>query len=1052
MNIRKIFLGLLLTVSLIFSANFVYVEASAADTLVIHYHRYDDNYSTWDMWLWPSDDEGADYSFNGSDSYGATATIVLSGTPLDGNDSIGIIIKDTGWAKDYEADRFISMLNPNGSSEVHVYFLQGEGFISYVATDQTGCDHLDPNPNLCAQEFSTGLLDVFFNSSLELTFISTDSVTASDITIYKEEIEVGFTGFTSGTTGTLDLNESVDITKNYTIDINFNGDIVTSIVRLNVDYDTSLFSQAYNYNGILGFEYSSSQTVFRLWAPVSNKVELNLYTTGHKVSSRADGVDSPYSVIEMEYLEKGVWEATVLGDLHGVYYTFNVTNSGTKVSDIQDPYGVTFGLNGQRAMVVDMDQTNPTDWDLDQGINGYTSANDAIIYELHVRDLTSQDAWGGPSEYQGLYMGFTVENTEYTNPNTSITVSTGLAHLIELGITHVHLLPTYDQDWNDEKDFQFNWGYNPQNFNSPEGGYSTNPYDGTVRINEYKQMVMAMHDNNINVINDVVYNHTGPGSYYSFNRIVPNYFYRLNDDGSYSNGTGVGNETASERYMVNKFIVDSVEFWANEYHIDGFRFDLMAVHDYYTMNDVADILETIDEDIFVYGEPWGGGTIALEWNLQAGKNNLTNMPLISAFNDQLRNALKGSPDGSDAGYITNSQNTYDVIKGIEGSINWGFGSTSTQSINYVTAHDNLTLYDKLKLANSASGYTQEIDYQARLANSIVMFSQGVPFLHAGVDFLRTKGGDHNSYDASDAVNQLNWVRKSIYNDSFEYYKGIIEIRKEYESFRMSTRSDIESNLSFINPAGFGMIGYHLTKNSENILVYHNGGANANEISLPSGAWMLIADQTEAGLTSLGTYATTYPIQEAETLVFVAGNNEDIIPSPTQKPEITNNISIIFEGATFRVNSTTTIAAYSIDNGEFIVLDSPSLFASITGLTVGIHQIRVKDSFGAISDPFSLTILQKVDVSCDDDPSQDKCDVDPPVCETGYILEGDTCVLIEEPDPIVCETGFELVDGECVLTYVQKTGCFSTINIGGSISVLVATLIGVIAFFFRRKII
>lgn len=1052
MKRRRLLMSVLFVLLITLGIGHTTVFAVEADSVIVHYHRYDNDYSDWSLWVWEGQSSGFDVAFTGSDTYGVTANIDVTDSYFDTATSIGVLIKDSAWNKDVEADRFINLSGADGNGDIHVYFLQGESFFSYVSSNQVGCNPESPDPYLCAQELQSGLLDVYFNSSLNVHFISTDIVTAADITITKDGVPVGFTGFVSGTSGTLVLSQTVALGSIYKIQVNYNGTIIERVIRVNMDYDSSGFAQAYHYDGMLGVEYSSTSTTFRLWAPVSSSVEVNLYTKGHTVLSRNDGVDVPYDTILMDYVGKGVWATTVSGDLNGVYYTYNVVNSGSKVEDIQDPYGVTFGLNGQRSMVVDLDSTDPLGWENDQGVDGYTNPNEAIIYELHVRDLTSQNAWGGPSEYQGKYMGFTVENTSYTNTITGVTVSTGLAHLIELGITHVHLLPTYDQDWNNEANFQFNWGYNPQNYNSPEGGYSTDPYDGAVRINEYKQMVMALHSNGINVINDVVYNHTGPGGYYSFNRIVPNYFYRLNPDGSYSNGTGVGNETASERYMVNKFIVDSVVYWAEEFHIDGFRFDLMAVHDYHTMNDVANAVEAIDADIFVYGEPWGGGTIALDWNLQAGKHNLDNMPLIAAFNDQIRNAIKGSPDGNDAGYVTNGQNIYDVMKGIEGSINWGMGNTSSQSVNYVTAHDNLTLYDKLLKANGVSGYTEEVDYQARLANSIVLFSQGIPFLHSGVEFLRTKGGNSNSYDASDLVNQLNWVRKSNNVESFEYYKGIIEIRKAYESFKMSSRTDIETYLDFLNPSGFGMIGYRLTKNNEDILVYHNAGAYSNDITLPSGAWKLLSDRNEAGLSGLGTYASRYPIEQAETLVFVRGNSEDVIPSPTHIPEITNIISIAYEGATVRINSTTAIAAYSIDGGDYITVSIPSTFVDITGLAVGFHTIRVKDQFGGISDPFDLTILARNDVvTCEDGYHEvdGECVPDEVVCDEGYELVGEECQLIP---PTQCDDGYELIGEECLPVEYKKTGCFSIIGSGSGVTALftIIALSGVVFLRIRKK--
>ncbi len=1075
MKLRKILLSTVITLIVFFSVNFMNVFADTATTLVVHYHRYDNEIDQYDMWLWPfepTSGDGANYNFGASDSYGKVATINLAGTNLEGSTKIGIIVKKEiggAWVKDIDKDRFIDLSNPNLSGEVHVYLLQGEEFISYVGADTASCDRTSTlDPKECAQVFESGILSAYFDMNYKLNFMVTDSVIASDITVKKNGESVAFSGFTSGTSGQLTLGEAVDLSNTYTIEIDMGGVIKQSIIILDVDFDSTAFASAYHYTGPLGVEYSNTETTFRVWAPISSAVEVNLYHKGHDTGARSDGEDLPYETHSLSYGEKGMWNITISEDLNGVYYTFNVVNDGVKVEDIQDPYGVTFGLNGQRSMVIDLDSTNPDGWDTDKGIDGYTNANEAIIYELHVRDLTSQSSWGGNPLYSGLYMGFTESGTSYTNDLTGVTVSTGLDHLVELGVTHIHLLPTYDQDWNDERDFQFNWGYNPQNYNSPEGGYSTDPYDGFVRVNEYKQMVMALHNNGLNVINDVVYNHTGPGSYYSFNRIVPDYFYRLNSDGSYSNGTGVGNETASERFMVNKFIRDSIVYWAEEYHIDGFRFDLMAVHDVTVMNQLATELEAVDPDIFVYGEPWGGGTIALDYNQQAGKNNIKNMPLISAFNDNFRNALKGSPDGTDSGYITNGDGIFDIMKGIKGSIDWGWGNTSTQSINYVTAHDNKTLYDKLKSVHSASGYTEEIDYEARLANSIVLLSQGVPFLHAGVDFLRTKGGDHNSYDASDAVNQLNWVRKANNVDSFEYYKGIIEIRKAFDSFKMVDKADIDSNLTFLYPDGYGLIGYNLTKNDEDILVYHNAGKQANDIVLPSGAWKLLSDRSNVSLDGIATYAERYPIEEAETLIFIRGEQVDVIPSPAHKPEITNSLGVVLEGGTFKLKSNALITEYSIDEGDWVGVDVPAYEISISGLALGNYELRIKDSNGGISDPFTLTVLENPNASktCEEDPNQDKCQVDCDVTPEHEDCVVDCEVTPEDPNCVVdcevnpedptCEVDCEVnpEDPSCEIPdKTPDTGCFSGI---GNRNSLVVYLIGVIGglgiiFINRRKI-
>lgn len=1054
--IKKLTIAILLVFTVLFTFTFQPVQAATADTLVIHYKRFDENYEDWFLWLWHDGiDQDAAHYFNGTDSYGVTATIDID---LEYGDipNIGILIRDGDWNKDFQSDRFIDLTNPNENGEVHAYFLQGEGFFSYVSEDQPGCNPEIKDPNLCAQVMPMGLLDVYFDAALDIHFFSTDIVSASDITIYKDDQSETFSGFTSGKNGILSLVNPVDLSSTYRIEINYNGTLSSRVVRLDVDYDSSLFAEYYHYDGDLGIEYSQEETTFKLWAPVSSEVELNLYTAGHTTFKRADGADTPYAVYDLEYLEKGVWTVTVPGDLHGVYYTYNVVNSGNKVTDVPDPYSISTGINGMRSMVVDLALTDPVGWEQDQGVNGYQNANDAIIYELHVRDLTSHASWGGPEDLEGTYLGFTIEGTTYTNPINNETVTTGLDHLAELGVTHIHLLPTYDQDgWNDEENFSFNWGYNPQHYNVPEGGYSTDPFNGAVRITEYKEMVMALHNKGINVINDVVYNHTASGDY-SFSRIVPNYFHRIDDNGIWSNGSGVGNETASERYMVRKYIVESVEYWAEEYHIDGFRFDLMSIHDYQTMNELAIRAEAVDPDIFIYGEPWGGGTIALDWNLQAGKNNLWRMPLIGAFNDNLRNAIKGSPDGSDSGYISNSQNVYTILDGLEGSFDYGDWSHSntTQVINYVSAHDNLTLFDKLKSVHGASGYTKQIDYEARLSNSIVMFSQGVPFLHAGVDFLRTKGGDHNSYDAPDSVNQLNYVRKSNYVNSFEYYQGIIEVRKAFESFKMQTDADIDANLTNLNPGGYGTVGIRLTKNNEDILVYFNGGAYVNDINLPSGAWELLVDRDEAGLEGMGTFATRYPIEKAETLVFVKGNNEDVIPSPQSKPEITTTIGVAFEGASFRLSSTSTIVEYSINDGEWITVDVPNTFIYIPDLQVGFYDLRIKDEFGGISDPFTVEIKvnpnavsceddpdqAKCELTCEEDPNQEKCE-QPLVCEEGYILQGEECVLIEEPTVPECNPGFILEDGFCVREeVVPETGCFGEIKLS-LLSIAAISLLG-----------
>jgi pullulanase len=962
---KKGFILLILALIISIVIPLVPARAATATSLSIHYKRYDALYSEWDLWLWAPGEDGSDYAFNDTDDYGAVAEISLTGA-LSGLSELGIIVKKgsiSSGVKDIVDDRFIGLTKPDQTGHVDVYVLEGVSFMSYVLEDTPLCDRDggSPNPYYCAQDLSPRIIKAYFNAEQKIEFQLSQTVVATNVSIIKNGTPVDYTGFTGGNSGTITLTDPVDTLSIYMLQISSESFTDESIIIFGSDYDSAMFAEAYHYDGWLGFQYTETQTTFRVWAPLSSKASVNLFSKGHTTSQRADGVNAPYDVIEMDYIGEGVWETTVIDDLHEVYYTFNVVNDGVLVSNIADPYGVTFGLNGMRSMVIDFDQVNPEGWDTDEGVKGYDTINDWIIYELHVRDLTSHSSWNGPEAYRGKYMGLTYEGTSYTNSTTQVTVSTGLDHLVELGITHLHLLPTYDQDsYNNEQDFQFNWGYNPQNYNSPEGGYSTDPYNGSVRVNEFKQMVQALHSNGINVILDKVYNHTGNGVQFSMNRIVPNYVYRLDTNGNFSNGTGVGNETASERYMFRKFMIDSAVFWAEEYHIDGLRFDLMAVHDVETMNQLTDAVKQVNDEIQVYGEPWGGGTIALPYELQAGKNNIKQMPEISAFNDQFRDTIKGSTfTESDPGFITNGESVSDIKKGIIGSVNWGWGLTSSQSINYISAHDNLTLYDKLLKANGRTSYSLDIDYQARLGNSIVLFSQGVPFLHAGVDFLRTKGGNHNSYNASDAVNQLNWIRKSLYEDSFEYYKGLIALRKTYESFKMTDSLDIQSHLSFLNLTQQGLVGYQLTKNDENLLIYHNSGSRNNEIILPSGAWKLLVNQKTIDLDGIATYQSTYPIRKAETLVFVPGNQADVITSPTLPPEITNTLRTVYESAAITIRTSTDVTSYQINGSDFINLPEPTKAFSMGQLEPGVYQIVVKNSNGDLSEIFTLTVLETI---------------------------------------------------------------------------------------------
>ncbi|HKM29614.1 MAG TPA: type I pullulanase, partial [Bacilli bacterium] len=563
---------------------------------------------------------------------------------------------------------------------------------------------------------------------------------------------------------------------------------------------------------------------------------------------------------------------------------------------------------------------NPQGFAYNTRANNINAATDAIIYELHVRDLTSHSSWDGPEEYRGKFLGLTVAGTTYEG------ATTGLDHIKELGVTHVQLLPIFDFGVIDEANQKndFNWGYMPINFNVPEGSYSTDPFDGINRVVELKKTTTVLNNNNLGVIMDVVYNHTGKSADSNFDLIIPGYYFRMNEDGSFSNGSGTGNETASERYMMQKFMVDSVLFWATEYNLSGFRFDLMALHDTETMNIIASKLKGIDKNILIFGEPWNGGANLLDEAIAAGKVNLVDMPDVGAFNDEIRDGIKGSVFGAaDKGFIQGNTKPdiinkmkYGVVGGIEHpgvttkglSYDMYWHTSPTKTINYVSAHDNNTLYDKIILSTTTKQRDLRDDMQKQ-ANAIVLTSQGIVFLHAGVEFLRSKpkvggGYDENSYESPDSANQLRWDLK-VKKDNlacFEYYKGLIALRKAHPAFRMTSATEVVKNLTFLYEDQSGLLAYKIENFANNdtwgtILVIHN---NCNKqlvtLNLPAGQWNLVTNSTTAGTTIIKTYedGATINLFASETVVLYQG--ERVIASGCSScasANIVNYISMSF---------------------------------------------------------------------------------------------------------------------------------------------------------------
>ena len=630
-------------------------------------------------------------------------------------------------------------------------------------------------------------------------------------------------------------------------------------------FESKEFNEKYNYDGELGVIYSKNSSEFKLWAPLAEQVELVLYGKDY------NELEANKTIIKMNRENRGVWRVKIDEDLSGEYYNYLVRNNG-KTYESVDPYAKAVSINGEKSMVIDMESTNPKGWSNDKKpiLNDVT---DSIIYEAHIRDLTKDEASGVITELRGKYIGAVLENSKIKG--TSIT--TGLDHLKELGITHIHLLPVFDYGSIDERydsPDNYNWGYDPQNYNVPEGSYSTNPYEGAVRISEFKEMVYRFHQAGIRVVMDMVYNHT-----YNLesplNLTVPGYYYRKDKYGCYSNGSGCGNETASEMYMFRKYMIDSVLYCAKEYHIDGFRFDLMGLHDLETMRIIRNELNKVDKSIIMYGEGWTCYDTPLNINESAVKNNICKFDdlQIAAFSDDARDSIKGSVFLKESLGFVNGGDNYeesikyticastkhdeiDLSKVVYSKSFWA--NEPYQTITYDSAHDNNTLFDKLRMSCKDEN-EEELLKMNKLAAAIVLTSQGISFLHEGEEFARVKEnlqGEiiENSYNSSDYTNELKWLRKQRYIDLFNYYKGLIKLRKEYKAFRMNSNKEIQNNISFMAKGNEfkdnHIVGYIINIEDYNdsyskIAVIFNANKYNVEVDLDEGKWNVLVDGEKA---------------------------------------------------------------------------------------------------------------------------------------------------------------------------------------------------------------
>ena len=590
-------------------------------------------------------------------------------------------------------------------------------------------------------------------------------------------------------------------------------------------------------------KYAPKSTRFSLWAPTAERVHVILYET-----SQGGG---PTKMFDLEPKSDGLWSADVEGDFKGLFYTFNVKINGVWQGDCPGVMAKAVGVNGDRAAVVDLEATNPEGWEQDVR-PPLKSFADIILYEMHHRDFSVDTT--AHIKHRGKFLALTESNTVLATGE-----KTGLDHLKELGITHVHLLPSFDYSSVDETLTKpnYNWGYDPKNYNVPEGSYSTDPTVPEVRIREFKEMVMALHRAGIRVVMDVVYNHTSTVKGHSFERTVPGYFYRKDENGNLANGSGCGNETASERAMVRKYIVESVCYWAKEYHVDGFRFDLMGVHDIETMNAVRKALDEIDPTIYIYGEGWAASAPQLYTENLAMKTNVSRMPGVAAFSDEFRDSLRGAwgNDAKGAFLIGKKGFASGIRFGVVGGVNHpqladSVGSAPkvwakepTQFISYVSCHDDLCLLDRLK-ASTRGASEKDLIAMVKLAQTAVLTSQGVPFIFAGEEMIRTKKGVGNSYKSPDAINMIRWSNKALHKDVFEYVKGLIAMRKAHPAFRLGTAERVKKYITFLKTSGTDVVAYKidgdgLNDSWKNIIVVYNSKSAVANVEIPEGTYEVV---------------------------------------------------------------------------------------------------------------------------------------------------------------------------------------------------------------------
>lgn len=829
----------------------------------VHYWRNDGKQANYDLWLWSDGQSGQAYSFTSSDDYGRvfqTASSNFKNPPY-----LYLIIRFGDWVQqtpDIKIDvrDYPIVEDGNGIKRRHFYLVDMETTIYKTAEEAKGEKLLSARftntSELTVQTYKEPESYRVLKDGLPLT--NGNTVASYNVSAYRWSFKIN-------------TNEVVDLVKDYTVEVTFKTTNVVKEKMATFDglFDTSFFIDNYTYSGSdLGVTYSPSASTFKAWAPTTKDLKLRIYNSGTpKRVSAALGNDD-FTEHAFTRGAKGVWSVTLSGDYHGKYYTFYATNSaGT--DEFADPYAKASGVNGIRGMIVDFSKTNPTGWD--NVTLSTKKATEIVPYELHVRDLTADDSWNGTESKRHKFLGLIESNTTYTENEKM--VRTGFDHIKELGVNALQILPFYDQE-NDETNMEFNWGYNPKNYNVLEGGYSSDPYNGLVRINEFKQVVQAYATYDIRIIMDVVYNHVASISQHSFSKLNPGYYFRYSGE-SPSNASGVGNDTASERIMFERYMVDSTYFWATEYKLGGFRFDLMGLHTVDAMNAVMSKLKTYRSDIIVYGEPWDmDGTVMSVRKDLAKHANLYKAPGVGGFNDQIRDAIKGDPSGAGRGWVQlgaaqiNETMLTKIKDGMMGKVTGGT-TDPNQVVNYISVHDNYAIFDKLQVAGKPDYDIARIKQQSVQAEAMSLLSQGVGFIHAGSEIMRSKPlgpgyFDHNSYKSPDSVNAIKWDEKWDNLAYHNYYRQMIALKTKAGAFNQNNRATLDSGGAGVETKGSNLIKLTYNQGSDVYTIYHFGVGTRADITDVGGQEVVL--DTSGVLKTGSIAASSFKINANTTLV------------------------------------------------------------------------------------------------------------------------------------------------------------------------------------------